>query len=129
LRDTTEEMGCVRAIPGSHKQGPIKHLGEAPFYLDMEEYPIDSATAVPAKRGDILMFNYLTIHGSNINASDKVRKTVLIQARAAEDEPTVLRHNKNNAQGMVLHGVLPDPKPTVAPPTAAEPEKEKAAMM
>ena len=104
LKDTTEEMGCVCIYPGSHKNGPMEcaeHL-----HLDPNEYPIEGALQCPAKRGDIIFFNYLTIHGSNVNRSDQTRKTVLIQVRDPQDPPIDEAH-RSHAQGMMLYGFDP----------------------
>ena len=78
LTDTDEQMGCLRVWPGSHKLGPLPvhkepHGGLQYQYLDPAEYPIDRATACPAQRGDVLFFSYLTIHGSDLNRSDRVQ--------------------------------------------------------
>jgi ectoine hydroxylase-related dioxygenase (phytanoyl-CoA dioxygenase family) len=79
------ENGCLRVIPGSHKQGPLPHVGR--YYLDHREYPIRMGTPCPAEPGDVLFFNYLTIHGSERNASDRIRRNVLFQYREASDFP------------------------------------------
>jgi ectoine hydroxylase-related dioxygenase (phytanoyl-CoA dioxygenase family) len=55
----------------------------------------------------VLFFNYLTIHGSGPNRSDRTRKTVLVQARDPLDEPTEDVH-RSNAQGMMLRGINPN---------------------
>ncbi|MAE66877.1 MAG: phytanoyl-CoA dioxygenase [Phycisphaeraceae bacterium] len=96
LTDATEQMGCVRVVPASHKLGPLPLYddpsGAGNKYLDPQQYPIEDATPCPARRGDVLFFSYLTIHGSGINASDRVRKTVLIQVRDPSDRPTEDTH-------------------------------------
>ena len=109
LTDATESMGCVRIMPGSHKGGPLPTMtrGAADaMYLDPKEYPIEMGTPCPAQRGDVLFFNYLTIHGSGVNTSDQVRKTVLVQVRDPDDSPTEDVH-RSQAQGMMLRGVDP----------------------
>ena len=55
-------------------------------YLDPDHYPIDRAIAVSAKRGQVLFFYYLTIHGSDINYSKQIRKIVLIQVNDPTDK-------------------------------------------
>lgn len=104
LTDATEDMGCVRVYPGSHKLGPLPCWEHN--YLNPEEYPIEKATPCPAKRGDVLFFNYLTVHGSGLNTSDRVRKTVLIQVRDPEDKPVEDRH-LSHAQGLMMRGIDP----------------------
>jgi len=85
LDDADDENGCIRVIPGSHKQGPIPHAGR--HYLDHREYPIDMGTPCSASAGDVLFFNYLTIHGSHVNRSPRPRRNVLFQYRDPADPP------------------------------------------
>ncbi|TVY05420.1 phytanoyl-CoA dioxygenase family protein [Paenibacillus cremeus] len=104
LDPTNEENGCVHVIPGSHKQGPLPHVGS--HYLNHKEYPIDSGIPCFAEPGDVLFFNYLTIHGSPINRSDRFRRNILVQVRDPEDAPTNDKH-VNWGQGLMLHGINP----------------------
>lgn len=108
LVDTTEDMGCVRAYPGTHKIGVLETVSKGAFYVDQEKYPIEEATPFPAKRGDVVMFNYLTLHGSGMNLSQKTRKTVLFQVRDPEDLPIKIMHSDSHAQGLMLKGVNPN---------------------
>ena len=112
LTDATEEMGCIRVVPGSHKEGVLETYKSPTskkyiHYLDPEKYPVESAKPVVGKRGDVVCFSYLTIHGSSLNTSDRVRKTVLIQARDPEDKPLSDAHDGSHAQGLMLAGVDP----------------------
>jgi phytanoyl-CoA hydroxylase len=90
LDDADEENGCLAVIPGSHLQGPLPHVGK--HYLNHKEYPISLGTLCPAKAGDVLFFNYLTIHGSDVNRSDRTRRNVLFQYRDAADKPSEQVH-------------------------------------
>jgi phytanoyl-CoA hydroxylase len=105
--DAPLEKGCLRVVPGSHKLGPIEHEGS--HHLPAEQYSVDDATPCPAKAGDVLFFNYLTIHGSGVNTSNEARTTLLIQMRDPLDKPTVKTH-ESRGQGMMLRGVDPDPE-------------------
>lgn len=102
--DAPAEKGCVRVVPGSHKQGPIEHQSDRGFYLPFDQYPLESAEMCEAEAGDVLFFSYLTIHGSGINVSNEARTTLLIQMRDCADPPTVDRHT-SRGQGMMLRGV------------------------
>lgn len=90
LDDVNEENGCISVIPGSHKEGPLKHVGM--HYLNHKEYPLSMGTPCPAEAGDVLFFNYLTIHGSGPNRSERTRRNVLFQYREASDFPTNREH-------------------------------------
>ncbi|MFD0960791.1 phytanoyl-CoA dioxygenase family protein [Paenibacillus chungangensis] len=104
LDDADLENGCLSVVPGSHKQGELPHVGK--FYLNHKEYPISMGTPCPANAGDVLFFNYLTIHGSDVNKSDRPRRNVLFQYRDPMDPPTEQVHI-NWGQGLMVCGENP----------------------
>src|SRR5947209_4893986 len=98
----TDEMGCLRVYPGSHKLGRVGGSygqGESDFLRD---YPLEKATPLEAQPGDVLFFHYCTIHGSMPNRSDKVRKTVLVQMHAGND--AIEQGNSHPNEKLVLRG-------------------------
>jgi hypothetical protein len=105
--DAPLEKGCVRVVPGSHKLGPLEHLGDGGHHLPVERFPVAEATPCPAEAGDVLFFTYLTIHGSGVNTSQEARTTLLVQMRDPTDHPTVLAH-LSRGQGMMLRGIDPE---------------------
>ncbi|MCK9912685.1 phytanoyl-CoA dioxygenase family protein, partial [Microbacteriaceae bacterium K1510] len=58
----------------------------------------------PADAGDVLFFNYLTIHGSDANRSERTRRNVLFQYKDPADEPTENVHVDWGAGLMVCGG-------------------------
>lgn len=106
VSDIGEDMGCFGVYPGTHKLGMLPEYNKGAHYLDPAEYPIEGATLAPGKRGDVLLFNYLTVHGSPKNESEKTRKSVLVQVRDPQDLPTADTH-LSHAQGLMLRGVNP----------------------
>ncbi len=112
--DAPLEKGCVRVVPGSHRQGPLPHEPEGSWHLPFAQYPLESAEPCPAQAGDVLFFSYLTVHGSGINTSSEARTTLLVQMRDAADPPTLKTH-ESRGQGMMLRGIAP-----AVPPTAGE---------
>ncbi|MCK9861085.1 phytanoyl-CoA dioxygenase family protein [Paenibacillus sp. ATY16] len=104
LDDADMENGCLCVIPGTHKNGMMPHVGR--HYLDHREYPISMATPCPAKAGDVLFFNYLTVHGSDVNRSTRNRRNVLFQYRDPMDVPTLDTH-VNWGQGLMICGENP----------------------
>ncbi len=106
LSDADLSMGCVRVYPGSHKLGLLPEADSQAHYLDPAQWPIEKATPCPARRGDVLFFHYLTIHGSGLNTSQRTRKTVLVQVRDPADRPTVDTH-RSHAQGLMMRGIDP----------------------
>ncbi|PSN48715.1 hypothetical protein C0J52_08782 [Blattella germanica] len=108
LDDSSPENGGLCVYPGSHKLGPLEDVGviekgEAFHYVDPKIYPISKATPIEAKKGDVIVFSYLLLHGSYLNTSERVRRMFLIQLMNAEDDPVEDVH-KSPAQGMVLRG-------------------------
>ena len=104
--DAYEKKGCVRVMPGSHKNGMLPHNNQGGFHLDKEAYPIDKAVPKEAEAGDVLFISYLVVHGSGVNESNEPRTTLLVQMRDPEDLPTVETH-LSRAQGMMLRGIDP----------------------
>jgi ectoine hydroxylase-related dioxygenase (phytanoyl-CoA dioxygenase family) len=106
LDDTDEENGCLHVIPGSHTLGPLEARGESKTV----EYPLESGTACPAAAGDVLFFNYLTIHGSGVNRSDRTRRNVLFQYRDPADPPVLaggVEDHVDWGMGMMVAGGNP----------------------
>ncbi len=82
----TDDMGCLRVYPGSHKLGRVAHTGGQEPSTFLDQYPLENATVVEAEPGDVLFFHYFTLHGSKHNRSNHLRKTVLVQLHAGDDE-------------------------------------------
>lgn len=104
--DAPEEKGCLRVVPGSQTLGPLEHDPTGSFHLPVDEYPLESAVALPARAGDVLFFSYLTIHGSGVNVSDEARTTLLIQMRDPADRP-LYGGAREAGEGLMLRGILP----------------------
>jgi len=103
LSDSTEKMGRFRVIPESHKMGKIENSdGHSRVPEIHDNYTLDSAKPVEAKRGDVLFFHCCTIHGSMPNLSDKPRKTILIQLYSGKDK--VIDNNQHTNVQLVLRG-------------------------
>jgi phytanoyl-CoA hydroxylase len=85
LTEATDEMGCLRVVPGSHKLGRIvESQGQGEEFA--ERFPLSQAIPLVAQPGDVVIFHYLTVHGSMPNTSKKTRKTVLVQLHSGDDE-------------------------------------------
>ncbi|XP_015518742.1 probable alpha-ketoglutarate-dependent hypophosphite dioxygenase [Neodiprion pinetum] len=109
LDDTTPENGGLAVYPGSHKLGPLAdkgitdEQGEQYHWVDQNKWPLKGATPISAKKGEVIVFSYLLLHGSYLNLSDRARRMFLLQLRAADDEPTRACH-QSPAQNLVLRG-------------------------
>lgn len=85
VSNATDEMGCLRVYPGSHKLGRIEGTsGQSQSDL-LDQYSLEKATPLEAEPGDVVFFHYFTLHGSMPNRSMDTRKTVLVQLYAGSD--------------------------------------------
>ena len=103
LSNSTEEMGCFRIIPGSHKLGCLessdghKHNPEIHSKCKLDEsYP------VIANPGDVLFFHCCSLHGSMANTSLDPRKTILVQLYSGKDK--IIKGNTHINAQLVLRG-------------------------
>lgn len=81
LDDTCHANGEIRFLAGSHKRGALKHIteteeGPSAPHLPTDEYRLEETVPVPAKRGDVVVFCYYTVHGSYINTTREPRRMV-----------------------------------------------------
>ena len=103
VSDATDEMGCIRVHPGSHKLGRSRGtMGNGQNTEITNRYPLDEGTVLEAEPGDVLFFSYFTLHGSMPNRSSTVRKSVLVQMYAGDDE--IEEDNMHTNVRLVLRG-------------------------
>ncbi len=86
VSNATDEMGCLRVYPGSHRLGRLPESNGLAEGGILDDYPLEKATVIEAEPGDVLFFHYLTLHGSMPNRSQKTRKTVLVQLHSGTDQ-------------------------------------------
>lgn len=89
--DMAMENGPLMIIPGSHR-GPIyDHHANGEFCgaMDPENHDVDYSKAIPlvGKAGSITVHHVRAIHGSAPNVSDRDRRLLLFQFRAADAWP------------------------------------------
>lgn len=102
VSDATDEMGCLRVYPGTHKMGRVEGTSGQVASEVLDHYPLDNGTIVEAKAGDVVFFHYFTLHGSRPNTSAQNRKTVLAQLYAGDDR--VEEGNGHPDERLVLKG-------------------------
>lgn len=109
LTDATEEMGCIRTFPGSHRLGRQPSTSGRPLWDDptafaafVDEYPSERATPHHARAGDVLFFHNFTVHGSGPNLSSVPRKTLLVQLFSGRDRLDPI--SDHPVDGLVLSG-------------------------
>ena len=109
--DATLENGCLRFLPGSHKQGHLEHItrmedgSPCSPHLATERYRLQDTVACPADAGDVVAFSIYTIHGSEINRTDKWRRLVRVGYRNPLN-PQIAGQSLGRA-GIMVHGIRP----------------------
>lgn len=116
LDDVDEENGCVRYVPGSHKQGMREHarthtLG---FSQGIVDYPTghdrDHEIALPAKPGDLLVHHAMTIHRADGNQSPTRSRRALgfvyFSDRAREDRAAKAAYQQKLTEQMKATGKI-----------------------
>lgn len=73
LDDATEDNGCMRFIPGSHKLGIIEHKHLEDFRVEDQNVEYDREVAVPLKAGGCSFHHSLAMHRTDANHSDHRR--------------------------------------------------------
>jgi len=111
LDDTRHENGEIRFLSGSHKFGYLNHITRfddgtpCTPHLPTDKYRLEDTVAVPAKRGDVVIFNVNTIHGSHVNVTDHMRRLVRIGYRHPENKQTGGQSSKR--PGLIVAGRRP----------------------
>ncbi len=83
LQDTTEEMGCMQFIPGSHRQGILPHHSwkhdPKIIALEVDEGATDLSSAVscPLTAGGATIHSSATLHHTSGNCSDVPRRALI----------------------------------------------------
>jgi phytanoyl-CoA hydroxylase len=97
LNDATLDNGCPWVMPGLHRMGTLAHHITRLGYECLTP-PVEGAVAVPAQKGDIVVFSSLTPHRTGPNLTGAVRKSYILQyagdgARVVRsaDDPGVLQ--------------------------------------
>ncbi len=89
--DMAMENGPLMIIPGSHKGPTFDHHAEGVFCgaMDPSNRDVDYGKAIPllGKAGSITVHHVRAVHGSAPNVSDRDRRLLLFQYRAADAWP------------------------------------------
>jgi hypothetical protein len=89
--DMAMENGPLMIVPGSHKGPTFDHHADGIFCgaMDPSRNDVDYASAVPltGRAGAITIHHVRAVHGSAPNVSDRDRRLLLFQFRAADAWP------------------------------------------
>ena len=105
----TEENGCMMAIPGSHRRGPLPHVSVTDDYVvTQEHYDAGEVVSVPMGPGDGLLFHSLLLHETSENRSESARRAITMSYMSAgytytgeEPKPDYLRISGADVPGGV----------------------------
>lgn len=86
LDDATEDNGCMRFIPGSHKLGIIEHKRLEDFRVEDEKVDYQSEVSVPLKAGGCSFHHSLALHRTDANHSDRRRIGLTVAYMSAESK-------------------------------------------
>ena len=86
LDDATEANGCMRFIPGSHKQGVIEHKHLEDFRVEDDQFDYQREVAVPLKAGGCSFHHSLVLHRTDPNTSPDRRIGLTVAYMSAESK-------------------------------------------
>jgi ectoine hydroxylase-related dioxygenase (phytanoyl-CoA dioxygenase family) len=91
LDSHTQENGCLKIFPGSHKLGLLPHYDTIGYNLGHKKQvepaileqlnTTNPVIDIIMQPGDVLIFNPLLVHGSSSNYSPNNRKAIILQVR------------------------------------------------
>lgn len=103
LQDVTVESGCMQFIPGSHKNGILKHqhINNNPKIHALETFDYDETKAVacPLKMGDVTVHHCRTLHYTAANNTSKDRLALIVGGHGKSiklDKPKDMPWNEKN---------------------------------
>jgi phytanoyl-CoA hydroxylase len=112
LDDSTEDNGCLKIIPGSHKWGPRNHLfaRDGAFSSQLEDRSVleDASRwkTVPVPAGGMELHHCNMLHSSGPNRGVRPRSAIVIQYRAA-DNVQLGGNTGHSFNGLQIRGTNP----------------------
>lgn len=119
LDDANIANGCLRVVPGSHKESSLRgHQAthrtnpetgevEVAHALTIELRDDDEVVHLPVKRGSITVHDERIVHGSGGNNSENWRRTYVVahrsQATVDYERSIGFNHSHNNARHWETH--------------------------
>jgi len=108
IDDSTIQNGCMRFVPGSHKESALRphrtlggDRGESHTLLCDVDERADAVRYAEIRRGDITVHNERVIHGSGGNVTSGWRRAYIVAFRAratvAEERARGFTHSHNDA--------------------------------
>jgi len=111
IDDATPDNGCMRFIPGSHKQRRLLKHGrtdadDVTLNLELAAHEYDESTAIDVtlEAGQISLHDVYLVHGSEANRSDKPRRgmTLRLMPTASVFDRSLAARQHNQSGGVNL---------------------------
>jgi hypothetical protein len=115
LININKDLGYLEIAKGSHKRGYIEHNLEHVPLLDNKKIKNEIFTPIKMDLGDILLFNFFTIHRSGLNKTkDKIRITTHFRYNDLKEETFIKRkmphHRVDTFKSEILFPNFPSEK-------------------
>ena len=108
LDDVTEENGCLRVVPGSHRGSMLSLYQDGRFVGAVsgaeEVRLLSESIPVTGKAGSVCLMHTRLAHGSAPNGSDRSRNLYICVYSAADAFPIARNPMANPNEGMILRG-------------------------
>ena len=108
LDDVTEENGCLRVVPGSHRGHMLSLYQDGRFVGAVsgaeEVRLLSESIPVTGKAGSVCLMHTRLAHGSAPNGSDRSRNLYICVYSAADAFPIARNPMANPNEGMILRG-------------------------
>jgi ectoine hydroxylase-related dioxygenase (phytanoyl-CoA dioxygenase family) len=108
LDDMTEENGCLKVVPGSHR-GPLYSLYDGDRFTGAVDPAVErrfkpQEISITGKAGSVCFMHTCLLHGSAANRSRKPRSLYICVFSAADAFPLTTNVMANPNEGMIVRG-------------------------
>ena len=93
LDDASNENGCLKILPNSHKEPLMDHSKDGLFHgLITEDFDTSNSIDIEGKAGTAIFMNCMTPHSSNQNRSPFPRRTLIVSYRSSDAYPILINN-------------------------------------
>jgi ectoine hydroxylase len=99
LDDADRGNGCFRVVPGSHRNGFLPGIEDGttlgPLFTDPSAFDEDAQWLAEVPAGSLVVFSAHSVHGSEPNRSDRVRRAIVLTYQPADNPMFKLEGTRN----------------------------------